>query len=227
VIELNLRDIKGSYDVIVSLGSACNPAMNLRRHNLRSFSGPLDWKVSISLSDVSRLLKNKFDGFMELKNMCLLDETQYLLDDDGVSILSDDGSNRQVKTYFVKDTYYNIISMHDFPILPNQHWTVTYPSFKEKLNYRINRFLEKIINSPSVLFVRWAGSYNQTVELKSVLSEIIKGQFTILILYPVDGLQNISDMRWGIDRVCTVGVPNLPFDNSTWDYVLKGITLTN
>lgn len=224
---MNLQDIKGSYDVIVSLGSACNPATLLKQHNLRRFSGPLDWCVSLSLSDVSRLLKNRFEGFMELENMCLLDETKTYVhnDDDEDPVFPSDESTKPIKAYWVKDTYYNVISMHDFPILPNQHWTVTYPSYKEKLNRRINRFLEKITNSQSVLFVRWGASYSQAVELQSVLSKIVKGQFTILILCPVNDLQNISEVNWGIDRVCAVTVPDKPFDNSTWEYVLNGITI--
>jgi hypothetical protein len=218
VIELDLQDIKGSYDVIVSLGSACNTAMLLRQHNLRRFSGPFDWNVSGSLSDVNRLLKNKFVGFMELENMRLMDGTGHGVDD-GVDL-------QPVKSHIVMDTYYNIISFHDFPILPNLDWTATYPSFKDKLNYRIDRFLEKIINSQSILFVRWAGSYAQAVELQSVLTGIVKGKFNILILEPVEGLQDVNEIKWGIDRVCAVTVPNLPYDNSTWDYVLNGITLT-
>jgi len=35
---MNLKDIKGSYDLIVSLGSACNPTLQLKRLNLRSFT---------------------------------------------------------------------------------------------------------------------------------------------------------------------------------------------
>jgi hypothetical protein len=216
---LDLKDIKGSYDEVVSLGSACNTAMLLRQHNLRRFSGPLDWSVSGSLSDVSRLLKNRFVGFMEVENMNLIDGTGH-----GV----DDGVNLQpVNSHIVKDNYYNIISFHDFPILPNLDWTATYPSVKDKLNYRIDRFLEKITNSPSILFVRWAGNYEQAVELQSVLAGIVKGKFTILILEPLEGLQGVNEMKWGIDRVCAVTVPNLPYDNSTWDYVLNGIALKN
>jgi hypothetical protein len=225
-MKLNLNDIKKSYDVIVSLGSSCSPAMQLRRHNLRRFSGPLDWSVSLTLSDVSRLLKNKFDGFMEIKNMRLLEETHFFLDE-GVAVLPRDGSTQPIKSYFVKDTYYNILSVHDFPILPNQDWSVTYPSYKEKLNYRINRFLEKITNSQSVLFVRWKASYDEAIELQSVLSEIVNGHFNILILHPVDGSQGVSEMNWGLDKVCSVKVPNDTNDNSTWDFVLNGITLNN
>lgn len=55
---MNLQDIKGSYDLIVSLGSACNPTLQLKRLNLRSFtSSPLDWNYSPFLVDVNRLLK--------------------------------------------------------------------------------------------------------------------------------------------------------------------------
>jgi hypothetical protein len=77
------------------------------------------------------------------------------------------------------------------------------------------------------LFVRWAGGYDQAVELQSVLNGMVKGKFNILILEPVEGFQGVKEMNWGIERVCAVTVPNLPYDNSTWDYVLNGIALTN
>ncbi|WP_343929667.1 DUF1796 family putative cysteine peptidase [Peribacillus frigoritolerans] len=79
--ELKLQEIKGSYDVIISLGSWCGPSLNLRRHNLRRFSFPLDWVVSNSLPDVSRILKNRFVGFMDLKNMKQVDGIASYLDD--------------------------------------------------------------------------------------------------------------------------------------------------
>lgn len=216
---MNLQQIKGSYDEIVSLGSACNTAMKLREHNLRRFSGPLDWKVSVSLSDVNRLLKNKFKGFMELENLRLMDGSGHGLDN---------GADLQpVKSHVLKDTYYNVISFHDFPVLPNQNWAATYPAFKNKLQSRIDRFLEKISNSPSILFVRWAGSYEQAAELHSVLSGIVKGQFKVLILEPVEGFKGVMELNWNLNQVCAVRVPNLPYDNSTWDYVLNGITFKN
>ncbi|WP_129709820.1 DUF1796 family putative cysteine peptidase [Priestia megaterium] len=216
---MNLQNIKRSYDVIVSLGSACNPAMKLREHNLRRFSGPIDWSVSHSLSDVNRLLKNKFDGFMELNNMRLIDGSNHVLND-GIF-------TQPIKSHYIQDMYYNIISVHDFPVIQNQDWTATYPSYKKKLNYRIDRFMDKITTSQSVLFIRWSASYEQTTELISVLSEITQGEFNILILNPVEGIQNVIEVDWELDNVCSVNVPNLPFDDSTWDYVLNGIKLTS
>ncbi|NOU98869.1 DUF1796 family putative cysteine peptidase [Paenibacillus planticolens] len=214
---MKLQEIKGSYDEIVSLGSACNPSIHLKRLHLRTFSGPLDWHVSLSLSDVSRLLKNSFKDFMVLKNMCLIDGSAHVLED-GVPIQS-------VKSHFVKDNYYNILSVHDFPIVPNQHWTMTYSSYRDKMNRRIDRFIEKMTTSQNILFVRWNASYEQAVELQAVLSEIVTGQFVILILKPAEGTQVVSLLDWGIDRVCSLEVPNDPNRNATWDYVLNGIQL--
>ncbi|MGG0381195.1 DUF1796 family putative cysteine peptidase [Priestia megaterium] len=215
---MKLKEIKGLYDVIVSLGSACNPAMELKRLNLRTFAGPLDWSVSLSLSDVNRLLKNKFNGFMELENMQLIDGA-FAFSNDGVLI-------EGVESYLIEDTHYNVISVHDFPIIPNQHWSATYVSYKEKLTHRIDRFFEKIISSQSILFIRWAATYEQAVELQSTLKGIVKGQFDILILCPEEGFKGVSEIDWGLDKVCAVKVPRIPNDPETWNYVLEGITLT-
>ena len=57
-------------------------------------------------------------------------------------------------TYCIKDTYYNCFSMHDFPINSEKDLKSTYPSFKAKLDTRINQFLEKINSSESILFIR-------------------------------------------------------------------------
>jgi hypothetical protein len=208
--NLNLQDIKGSYDAVFSLGSACNPALQFQRLNLKRFtSSPLDWSYSPYLSDVNRLLKNNFKGFMELKNMRVVndkgDSIYANYANDGAIIVPHKGIHAPPKSYVIQDTLYNIFSAHDFPIIVNQSWLVTYPSFKKTLNYRIYRFLEKVKNSQSVLFVR----------------------FNILILNPVEELQEISEVNWELDRVCAVNVPDDPNSNSTWDYVLKGVTLTN
>jgi hypothetical protein len=213
---MNLHEIKKSYDVIVGLGSACDPAIQLNRYNLRRFSSPLDWVVTLSLPDVSRLLKNRFKDYMTLANMKLIE---------GTSNVVEDGIPQHINSYFVKDFYYNVISVHDFPIIPNQEWYTMYPAFKEKINPRIDRFLEKITNSKSILFVRWAAKYEDVIELKSVIAEITKSEFQILVLRPNNDLESVKEAEWGIDDVCSVEVPNHPGDFLTWDYVLKGITL--
>ncbi|USK76737.1 hypothetical protein LIT31_09425 [Peribacillus frigoritolerans] len=48
---------------------------------------------------------------------------------DGIASYLDDGDvfflmgGKQQKAYFIQDTYYNVISVHDFPLIPNQDWT--------------------------------------------------------------------------------------------------------
>jgi hypothetical protein len=216
-MALRLYEIKGSYDAIVSLGSACNPSLQLKRHHLRTFSGPLDWHVSLSLSDVNRLLNNKFHNFMNLSHMILIDGVAHLLDD-GVPISS-------VQSHFVKDTYYNILSVHDFPIIPNQEWSTVYPTYRDKMNRRIDRLLDKMQTSRTILFVRWAANYDQAVELQSVLSKIVNGQFSVLILCPDESTNVVSLLDWGIERVCAVKVPSDPNRNATWDYVFQGVKI--
>jgi len=147
--------------------------------------------------------------------------------DEGVFVFPHKGLHKPIKSYLVLDTVYNILSAHDFPIIRNQNWFVTYPSFKKTLNYRIDRFLDKVKNSPFILFVRWVANYQEAVELESTLSQLTKGSFKVLILNPVESLQEISEVDWGLSRTCVVNVPNDPNSNVTWDYVLKGITLTN
>ena len=71
-----------------------------------------------------------------------------------------------------------------------------------------------------------AATYEQAVELQSTLEGIVKGQFNILILCPEEGFNGVSEIDWGLDKVCAVKVPRIPNDPGTWNYVLEGITLT-
>lgn len=107
------------------------------------------------------------------------------------------------------------MKLHDFPIIPNQDWTHL---------YKVNKFIEIISISKSILFVRWgAVSVREEVGLQSVLSEMIPGKFNILFLDPIAGLKDVNEIDWGIKGICTMQVPS---DNSMWDYVYNGLTLT-
>lgn len=70
--------------------------------------------------------ENRFVGFMDLKNMKQVDGIASYLDDGDV-VFSDEGGKQQ-KAHFIQDTYYNVISVHDFPMIPNQDWTHLYPA---------------------------------------------------------------------------------------------------
>lgn len=157
--------------------------------------------------------------------MRLQKETAFYLED-GAPVFSDDRFSKNVKSYFVEDTNYHIISVHDLPIIRNQDWTATYSDFKEKLNTRIQRFQHLMNTSKSILFVRWSASYQQAVELQSALRKSCKGLIHVIILNPIDGLANVVEKDWGLERVCSLEVPNNVHNNATWDTVLKGVSLT-
>ncbi|EHL78862.1 DUF1796 family putative cysteine peptidase [Bacillus smithii] len=46
---MSLEDIKGTYDSVFSLGDLCLTSIQLKKNNLRPFSGVLDWMASPSL----------------------------------------------------------------------------------------------------------------------------------------------------------------------------------
>ncbi|OMD43048.1 DUF1796 family putative cysteine peptidase [Paenibacillus odorifer] len=224
---MKLQDVKESYDLIVSLGMSCAPAINMQRNNLRKFSMPLDWMVSYSLADVNKLFKSRFENFMGLINLQILADTHFFLED-GLPVYPNENKNALVQSYFIRDIFYNIISVHDFPITMGKHWSTTYPTYKAKLDLRIKRFWDKLINSKKTLFIRWSATYEQAVELQAILSDILKpNEFNVLILNPVRELTSIREIKWDIDNVCVLEVPDDMNDYDSWDYILKDIQLTN
>ncbi|WP_323958375.1 DUF1796 family putative cysteine peptidase [Brevibacillus composti] len=124
-MRMRLNELKRSYHTIISLGSNCLPAYHLRRCELRSFSGPLDWMISDSLDTVATLLENRFSGFMELENLRV------------------EGIDADQKNFLVRDIRYNIVAAHHFPTQANQwHQLTTYPFFAEQLKRRIDRLYQ-------------------------------------------------------------------------------------
>ncbi|WP_150275867.1 DUF1796 family putative cysteine peptidase [Paenibacillus tepidiphilus] len=211
-----LTELKGSYDCIVSLGSSCEPAAHMRRRGLRTFSSPLDWVVSLSLTDVIRLLGNRFAGYMELYNMGVIEGYATFVDNESVTPL---------RSYFVKDHYYNVISVHDFPVREDGAWSADYPAFKEKIMMRSQRLIQQMASSRHALFIRWGGTYEEALHLQTVLGTLTGGGFHILVVNGVDGLESVVDNGWNLPRICSLGIPNRAGDNDTWDFLLEGISL--
>lgn len=213
---MRLEGIKGAYDCIVSLGSSCEPAAHLRRKGLRTFSSPLDWVVTLSLTDVNRLLTKRFSGYMELPNMAPVD---------GYDVFVENEVVMPVRSYFIKDYYYNVISVHDFPVLEGQEWSSVYPDFKNKVDMRSQRLLDQLIISRKALFIRWGSTVDEAIELHRVMGSLTGGTYHILIVNGVDGLESVTDNAWEIPGICSLSIPNRAGDNETWDYILEGISL--
>ncbi len=211
---MSLEEIKGKYDAIYSLGDVCLAALQLRKNNLRPFAGPLDWMSSPNLSDVSRLLKNNFIGFMDMPNLM---PTAYST---GVDTIE--------QYLVVHDKAYNIVSSHDFKADRNTlSHLATYPEVRQKLDRRIQRFLEMMEKSKRILFIRTEGAFNDVLELESVLSQLVKKDFNILIVNH-SYVNSMVEKEWPLERVCIVELPNREIWSSNdhyWKEIFEGITI--
>lgn len=207
---MNLSDIKGTYNAIFSLGDLCLASLQLQRRGLRPYSGVLDWIASLNLSDVSRLLQNRFVGFMEMPNLRIIG---YATD----------------KYICVSDDAYHMVSNHDFETTKNSLYHLGgYPEVKQKYDRRINRFLEKVNTCKRILFVRTEGTYDEALELQSVLSDLVKHDFRVLIVNhaPVMG---VVEQNWPLEKVCAIELPNFEKwegNNYLWDQILQGIHIS-
>ncbi|PEI56664.1 DUF1796 family putative cysteine peptidase [Priestia aryabhattai] len=233
MIDINLQDIKGSYNLVAGLGSWCGPALYSERHGLRRHSFPLDWMQSPFLPDVNILLRNKFQGFMEVENIIEKDILANYVDDNGYPIFKS-GTSESIRAHYVTDIKYNIDSVHDFPMVPNQDWSVQYPPYKIRLDHRIQTFLNQIAQSQRTLFIRYEWmptSYEDVINLKSILTDMTNGNFNLLLVETVDEeLPGVKDMNFGTpeDKICWVQVSRDNCTNtSVWNDLLSVITLLN
>ena len=92
---LSLQDIKGPYHAIFSLGNNCLPAIELREHGLRKFAGPIDWMGTPVLPQISRMLRNRFQGMLVYANLVLVNQASEEL-------------------YNIRDLEYDLYLNHDF-----------------------------------------------------------------------------------------------------------------
>lgn len=205
---MNLSQLKGEYDAIFSLGDLCLASIQLKKHNLRPYSGVLDWMASPELSMVNELLENRFIGFLEYDNLRVIGYA-----DDFICV-SDDG--------------YNFVSNHDFDGEKN---TLTYlggyAEVMEKYERRIQRFLSEMENAKRILFVRTEGTLEDAAVLQDVLSKIVKHDFSILLINHTY-VQGIVEKSWPLEKVCSIEFPNKDKwegNHDLWEEVLSGIRL--
>lgn len=207
---MELEDIKGDFDAIYSLGHNSLPGVQMAKNGLRHDTGVIDWMCSPLLSGVSNMLRHRFAHFMELRNMSIT------------------GIDPNASCYLVRDAAYHIISNHDFSVEANTPTQlITYPQFKEKMNRRIERFLQKLKASHRVLFIRTESSYAEAQELQEVIRGLRSHRdFCILVVNhaPVEG---IVELHWPLEYVCALQLPQVtdPFyeNDELWRSILSGI----
>lgn len=194
-----------AYGAYISLGSTCQTAYQLRRLRLRKFASPLDWFISRDAADVSRLIRNRFERFMDFDRLQVL------------------GINAD--QYVIRDNRHNVYSYHDFP-LP-YHWTYTYPDFKQKVDRRIKALVTAAKKGP-ICFVRTSTSKNEAQQLHSDLRTIVPGKFQLLIVNETDYDQEVTPEDWGLRHVSSVRIPrgrDWRGSDLAWDEILNGFTL--
>ncbi|GAY75484.1 DUF1796 family putative cysteine peptidase [Sporolactobacillus inulinus] len=204
---MSFKRINGTYDAIFSLGDLCLASIQLRRHNLRPFAGVIDWMGSPSLNDVNRLLKNRFEGFMDASHLSIR-------------------GYANAQNLLVAEEQYGIMSNHDFDTARNTGaYLATYPEVKAKFDRRIKRFLNKCETSKRILFVRTEGTFDEILALEDTLSELVKGDFRILVINHTN-VSGIVVQNWPLDNVLSLEFPNVEKwegNNALWAQVLKGV----
>ncbi|GGG03733.1 DUF1796 family putative cysteine peptidase [Paenibacillus abyssi] len=203
------KDCIGTYRSYISLGSTCQTAYQLKRLGLRQFAGPLDWFMSPSTPDLSRLIRSRFNGFMAFDQLQLQGST--------------------ADCYIVKDNAYAVVSYHDFSnYVPVELWAEAYPPFKEKINRRIEYFMKTVKNTSNspICFIRVQASKTEAVQLKAALNTLVRGKFRLLIVnHHLDHSQEITHEDWGLAGIGSVTVPvgnDWRGSNQAWDNIMNG-----
>ncbi|PFW59508.1 amino acid permease [Bacillus cereus] len=207
---MNLSNIKKEYNAVFSLRQNCWPAWALYQFELSPFFGVIDFMLSHSLEKVNLLLQNRFDRFLHFENLSF------------ISFWDDDAKLR------LRDNLYEIDSCHDFKTDVNT--PTSWPSYSGiKLNYehRINRFLTTIEMEKSILFIRTGGTYEEARSLEQISSQIVKHNFSVLLLIPAD-VTTVTQEDWGLQNIRVIKCPIMDvyqYNEGFWNDLFDGISI--
>ncbi|WP_244235282.1 DUF1796 family putative cysteine peptidase [Paenibacillus lautus] len=209
IVVLSLQDIKGPYHAIFSLGNNCLPAIELREHGLRKFAGPIDWMGTPVLPQISRMLRNRFQGMLVYANLVLVNQASEEL-------------------YNIRDLEYDLYLNHDFYVHNNfPPHLPAYPDIKTKYDRRTTRFLQTLESGGRILFIRTDSNYEEMKELVDSLKQICAGPFHVLAVNH-EPVPEIEMMDWDIEHVCAIKMPNIDIWNSNrfrWTFIFQGMYL--
>jgi len=198
------HDCAGAYKAFFSLGSTCQTAYQLRRLGLRRIAGPLDWFISRNVSDVSRLIRHRFNGIFDADRLQVAGVVQM--------------------HHVVRDTGYNLESYHDFPFI--QPWVDAYPDFVRKLHRRAQALLSASSSGP-ICFIRIDASEPESLQLHKALASIAPRGFRLLVVNFKDDYR-IRHEDWGFPGIASVSIPN-GYDwrgsDSAWWEIMRGFSV--
>ena len=209
---MRLYELKNTYDIVISLGAPCQTAEQLRRHELRTFSGPFDWTVLESVECLVKALDTRFENYFLRENLVVDGEGEH--------------------NYLIYDTYYECMSVHDFPLVDHpDHIFDLYPAFIQKMQRRINRFYERIEKSKLTLFVRYHADYEETKLLQKSLKTLTKNRFVLLVLNESDSAA-LMEEDWNIENTCALRIKQTNLlrwsgYDPHWHIILDGVSVKN
>lgn len=123
--------------IYIPLGNSCSIAYNLKLLKLRICAFPFDWVRVTNFNNVTKLIQNKFYGFLDFKNFKFKEFSDKFI------------VNGKRGSYIYSNNYCSFY--HEFNKLIEEH---EFNMFKEKYSRRIKRFLDFINSDNEIIFIR-------------------------------------------------------------------------
>ncbi len=146
------RFIMKKNKVYIPIGIDCSASHYLRSNDMRKQAFPFDWNVT-PISIAIELIKNNFDGFLELQNLEFLPPVKRLLfEEDGINLKSTNDIITPVVCH-----KYGILFPHDF----SEAGIEDYTKVKSKYERRIANMLRLIDEQNKIEFIYHIGEPNK------------------------------------------------------------------
>ncbi|MED5018787.1 DUF1796 family putative cysteine peptidase [Paenibacillus chibensis] len=197
-----------AFNTIFSLGHSCQVASQLRRNRLRKEAGPLDWFNFAQTSELCRVLRSRFQGFMELENLEVYGQSQ--------------------NSHYIRDRITTCLSFHDFrndPVKPPLH---DYREFKERLTRRTQRLLSVLCSIEDTLLIRTIAAAREAWSVVDAVTETYPNP-NVYFLFAIPGngfpLRMLPSSQ---ERVMIVELPagsTWEGDHDAWRTLLQSIRL--
>ena len=123
--------------IYIPLGNSCSITYNLKLLKLRKYAFPFDWVRVINFNNVTKLIQNKFYGFLDFNNFKFKEFS------DKFTVDGKKGS------YIYSNNYCSFY--HEFNKLIEEHH---FNMFKEKYLRRIERFFNFMNSNNEIIFIR-------------------------------------------------------------------------
>lgn len=153
--------INKKYDIIYSIGTDCACSMYMRRHYLRTTSGPFDWLTHASFKTRMELILNEFKDFINIEDLQPLSKDPTMFNDESCDYYE----NKQNGFYYYHDF------PKDIPLLSS------YSEVKAKYDRRIKRFLNDITKNDNTLLLWLAHKQKVTDEQAQYFTEKLREKY--------------------------------------------------